>query len=70
MKVEIKITDDTGSVKLYDVSDLVHPITPMSIENSYRYNTLCARSTLYPGKTIEEVNTIIEDSISKWNSNN
>jgi hypothetical protein len=39
--------------------------TPVSIEDSYRYNTLAARSTLHPGKTLEEVEAIIEENIIK-----
>jgi hypothetical protein len=52
---------------IHDVSGLLQPITPMSREDSYRYHTMCARATLYPNKTIEEVRVIIEDTISKWN---
>lgn len=47
--------------------------TQMSEEESYRYNTLSARSTLYPGKTIDEVLAIIEDNIQKqreWKEKN
>jgi hypothetical protein len=28
------------------------------LRNDYEYNSLCARATLYPGKTIDEVNDI------------
>jgi len=65
-KVEISITDETGNVQLYDVSGLLQPINQMNEKDSYRYHTMCARATLYPNKTIEEVNTIIEDTLSKW----
>jgi hypothetical protein len=34
---------------------------------SYRYHTLCARSTLYSDKSIEEVKQIIDGIINKWN---
>jgi hypothetical protein len=64
-KVEISITDETGNVQLYDVSGLLQPITQMSNEDLYRYHTMCARATLYPNKTIEEVNAIIEDTLNK-----
>ena len=41
--------------------------TKMSLQDSFRYHALCARLTLYPNKTIEEAQEIIEDTISKWN---
>ena len=44
----------------------VQPNNQMTVEDSYRYHTMCARATLYPNKTIEEVESIIEDTISKW----
>ncbi len=34
--------------------------TPMTEKESYAYNTMCARATLHPGKSIEEVWQIIE----------
>ena len=39
----------------------------LSLQDSFRYHALCARLTLYPNKTIEEAQEIIEDTISKWN---
>jgi len=65
MKVEIKITNETNNVQLYDVSNLLQPITSMNYVDSYRYHTMSARSTLYPNKTIDEVKAIIEDNIIK-----
>jgi hypothetical protein len=65
-KVEISITDETGDVRLYDVSGLLQPIDKMSGEESYRYHTMCARATLYPNKTMEEVSEIIENDIKKY----
>lgn len=65
-KVEISITDETGNVQLYNVSGLLQPINQMSSKETYRYHTMCARATLYPNKTIEEVSAIIEETLSKW----
>lgn len=63
-KVEISITN----VQLYDVNGFLQPTSPqMSLEESFRYHTLCARSTLYPNKTIEEVKDIIEDTMIRCN---
>jgi hypothetical protein len=39
-----------------------------SVEDSYRFNVLCARATLYPGKSIEEVLDIIEENIKNKNT--
>jgi len=41
----------------------------MNFEESYRYHTLCARATLYPGKSIEEVQEIIEKNIEDMRLN-
>jgi len=57
-------------LRLFDVSGTLQPINQMSAKNSYRYHTMCARATLYPNKTIEEVITIIEDTLSKWDDTN
>ena len=66
-KVEIKITNETDDVQLYDVSHLLQPVTQISEEDSYRYNIMCARATLYPNKSIEEVKMIIEDTLNNKN---
>jgi len=41
----------------------------MNFEESYRYHTLCARATLYPGKSIEEVQEIIEKNLADMRLN-
>lgn len=62
-KVEIRITDDnTNEIQVYDVSHLLQPVK-MSMIDSYRYNTLCARETIHPGKTWEEVQAIIDKDV-------
>jgi len=35
----------------------------MTVEDSYRYTLLCARATLFPNKSIEEVREIIENNL-------
>jgi len=37
----------------------------MSIEESARYHIVCARATLYPGKSIDEVNEIVDELLEK-----
>jgi len=32
---------------------------------NWKYHLVCARATLYPGKTLEEVNTIVDKLIEK-----
>lgn len=41
----------------------------MSFEDSYRYHTICARATLFPGKTIDEVIVIIDNNLKKLKLN-
>jgi hypothetical protein len=67
-KIEILITDETGNIQQYNITGLLQSKTPMNLEDSYRYNAFCARATLYPNKTIGEVNTIIENNIKLINS--
>jgi hypothetical protein len=40
-----------------EVKPIVKPVLDL---DTFRYHVLCARATLYPGKTIEEVNTILD----------
>ncbi len=61
-KIEILITDEKGDICSYDVTGLF--IT--NLAESYRYHTLAARQTLYPNKSIEEVQIIINENIEKW----
>jgi hypothetical protein len=51
-----------------EIRKLKNEEVPMSIEDSYRYNVLCARATLYPDKTIEEVQEIIEKNLTEIKS--
>ena len=38
-------------------------VNGMSYEDSYRYHTWCARATIYPDKSDEEVKKIIEENL-------
>ena len=39
---------------------------PIDWEEAHRYHTMAARATLYPGKTIGEVEAIIENDIKSY----
>jgi hypothetical protein len=47
---------------------MLQPTTPMDSFESYKYHSICARATLYPNKTIEEVEEILEKQRSTWRS--
>ena len=51
--------------KLNEINSVNNKETLMSFEDSYRYHIMCARATLYPDKTFEEVMIIIEDNLCK-----
>lgn len=48
------IEENDNLKKLSDESSHLSPF------EHYKYHTLCARATLYPGKTIEEVTAIVD----------
>lgn len=45
------------------IKQLQPPVFKISVEDNYRYTCLCARETLFPNKSIEEVETIIENNL-------
>ena len=45
------------------INQLQPPVFQMTVEDSYRYTLLCARATLFPNKSIEEVLAIIEKNL-------
>lgn len=47
----------------YGIGKKAESNSDMSSDETFRYHVLCARATLYPGKTIEEVNKIIDELI-------
>ena len=65
-KVEIVITDEVGNIHRYDVSDKLQTLPKMSLKESYWYHTHMASATLYPGKTWDEVEVIIQEHIKKY----
>lgn len=68
--IDMIISKNEEIKKLHDkILTLTPPDSTFSLEESYRYNTLCARATLYPDKTLEEVLEIIDTNWKKYYKN-